>query len=150
LPGKKYRLDVAEFDLKDLTGQQLGDSIGSTKFSTLDNDSLGSVSGQLMIRLLGRETAPALLTFRNAANSQSFDLEVAPLDKTATDDNRPFAIDLPAGAYLVSGFLDSDQDGAFSPGGIRPFRLAETRLVHPDTIAVRARFETAEVQIVVE
>lgn len=150
LPGKKYRLDVAEFDLKDLAGQQLGDSVRSTKFSTLDNDSLGSISGQLMIRLLGRETAPALLIFKNAASSQSFDLEVAPLDKTAADDNRRFTIDLPAGKYLVSGFLDSDQDGTFSPGGIRPFRLAETRLVHPDTIAVRARFETAEVEIVVE
>jgi hypothetical protein len=60
---------------------------------------------------------------------------------------RDFKIDVPAGKYLVSGFLDTDGDGRRGLGSAVPYRFSETVLVYTDTIAVRARFETAGVQL---
>jgi hypothetical protein len=55
-------------------------------------------------------------------------------------------VDLPGSKYLLSGFIDSDLDGKKGKGSIDPFRLAETSASYPDTIAVRPRFETAEIK----
>jgi hypothetical protein len=133
-PGQKYRLDVTEFDLVDLSGNLLGDSLTQLEFSTLGADSLGSISGEVTISLNDRETKPVILNFRNASSKRVFDMTVS---------HGQFAIDLPAGKYLLSGFIDSDNDGELGNGSLIPFRLSETEARYNDTISVRARFETA-------
>jgi len=133
-PGQKYRLDVTEFDLVDLSGNLLGDSLTQLEFSTLGADSLGSISGEVTISLDDRATKPVTLKFRNASSKQVFDLTVS---------RGQFTIDLPAGKYLLSGFIDSDNDGELGNGSLIPLRLSETEAHYNDTISVRARFETA-------
>jgi len=133
-PGQKYRLDVTEFDLVDLSGDLLGDSLTQFQFSTLGADSLGSISGEVTISLKDRETEPVMLNFMDAASKQVFDMSTS---------RGQFTIDLPAGKYLLSGFIDSDRDGKLGNGSLIPFRLAETEAHYQDTISVRARFETA-------
>jgi len=135
-PGRSYRLDVAEFDLVDLAGNALGDSLQSYEFSTLDEDSLGSITGEITIQLADRRDAPVMLTFKQLESSRSFDLPV---------DGRAFSLPLPPGKYLLSGYIDENQDGGKFDGMIAPFRLAETFAFYPDTLSVRARFETAGV-----
>jgi len=149
-PGRQYRLDITEFDVADLSSNLLGDSLRSFRFSTHDSDSLGSISGELIIELASRKSDPAVLSFRNTSSNKEFNLTLGPSSSSNGEGKRLFAIDVPPGKYILSAFLDSDQDGKHTPGGIRPFRLAETKAYHPDTIGVRARFETAGVEFKIE
>lgn len=156
-PGKKYRLDIAQFDLVDLAGNQLGDSLVSYSFSTLNRDSLGSISGDVQIGLADRADAPVLMTFRRAGKAdESYRLTVKGPNlssgNAATPSNiaRPFSIELPAGNYLLSGFVDEDGDGEPSYGRLYPFHHAETQAVYSDTVAVRARFETSGIQFKID
>jgi len=134
--GRQYRLDVTEFDLVDLAGNLLGDSLRQFTFSTLDSDSLGWISGEVVILTRDSTDSPAVLCFRNTSSGQVFDLSVT---------GQRFKIDVPAGRYLLSGFIDSDKDGVMGNGSLFPFAHAETMAFYPDTIAVRARFETSDI-----
>ncbi|MCP4684132.1 MAG: Ig-like domain-containing protein [bacterium] len=135
-PGHKYRLDVTEFELVDLAGNVLGDSLRSYSFATLDDDSLGSVSGETVISVPGRIDSPVVLTFSSVSDKRTFEV---------TASNRIFDLTLPPGKYLLSGYIDQDANDERYDGSLFPFKLAETQAFHPDTIAVRARFETAGV-----
>jgi len=133
-PGAKYRLDITEFELADYAGNRLGDSLTSRTFNTIDTDSLGSIAGKTSVAIEGKEKDPLVLSFARIGGQRSFKLGTAPGE---------FRIELPAGKYLLSGFVDSDGNGEKGNGSVLPYRLAETMAVYPDTITVRARFETA-------
>jgi hypothetical protein len=135
--GFTYRLAVTEFDLIDLAGNVLGDTLREFAFTSLSSDSLGSISGEVVMDIAGKADDPAMLFFKKVGGRQVHDLQVS---------GRSFKIEVPAGKYLLTGFIDSDFDGEKGNGTIQPFRLAETSAVHPDTIAVRARFETAGIK----
>jgi len=135
--GKSYTLAVTEFEIVDMAGNLLGDSLRGYPFSTLDSDSLGSVSGEVVVEIADQQGSPAVLSFKKVGTKQAFDLSVS---------GRKFKIDVPAGKYLLSGFVDSDLDGQKGHGAIYPFRLAETSASYADTIAVRARFETTGIR----
>ncbi|MBD3257872.1 hypothetical protein GF377_05520, partial [candidate division GN15 bacterium] len=141
VPGAVYRLDMAEIDIADAAGNRLGDSLRSFEFSVLDQDSLGSISGTLDIRLPDLERVPVLLTFKNLGDNRKY-------HQTALQ--REFNIPLPPGKYLLSGFIDEDENDRLTPGGVQPFRTAETFAEYPDTITVRARFETAGIEMIFE
>ncbi len=146
--GHKYRVDVTEFDVTDYAGLMLGDSLRSFEFTTLDDDSLGSVSGTVSIALEDRKESPSRLTFQKVGGKDRYTITV---EGTASGPNAEgsgaFNTDLPAGEYVLTGFLDQDGDGALTPGSINPLRLAETYVVHADTVSVRARFETAGIVV---
>ncbi|HUV30504.1 MAG TPA: Ig-like domain-containing protein [Acidobacteriota bacterium] len=133
-PGERYRLDVTEFDLADLAGNLLGDSLTQYGFSTLDADSLGRISGEVTVNLPDRTDAPVVLTFQSVSGSDAFELPVS---------GRSFGIDVPGGKYLLSGFVDSNGNGRRDGGSLIPLEPAETTAFYADTVAVRARFETS-------
>ncbi|MEW6051010.1 MAG: Ig-like domain-containing protein [Candidatus Zixiibacteriota bacterium] len=134
IAGANYRLDITEFEIVDLAGNRMGDTLKTYTFSTLNEDSLGTVSGELTIDLPDRRLSPVFLTFASVGTNQQY-------RQTSTD--RTFRLDLPAGKYMLSGFVDTDRNSKRGLGGIYPFTLSETASAYPDTIAVRARFETA-------
>jgi len=137
LPGHNYRLDITEFDIIDRSGNVMGDSLTSYNFSILDTDSLGAISGRVAVDLPGKTGHPIKLFFNKVVGGkESFQLDI---------DSEEFKIDVPAGKYLLSGFIDSDMNGEKGNGTILPFRLAETMAFYPDTVSVRARFETSEI-----
>ncbi len=138
-PGGRYELEYNELDLFDLAGNTLGDSIGSYAFTVLDPDSLGSISGSIAITIPERERDLVSVTALRVEDSTSF---------TVTAGVRDYLIAVPAGAYLVSAYIDSDGDGIRSLGSVRPYQLAETALSLTDTVFVRARFETAGIDLV--
>jgi len=149
--GRKYRLDVTEFDIHDPIGNVLGDSLRSYAFSTLDEDSIGSVSGRVLVDLPHRVGETAVLTFAGTSSRSSYEVQVPGRPGvSAGSDRREFNLSVPPGKYLVSGFLDNNGDGKHTPGSINPFRLSETRALFSDTVAVRARFETVAVEFVFE
>jgi hypothetical protein len=134
IPGARYRLDLHGTDIQDISGNRMKDSLMIYRFATLSNDSLGSISGQVVISLKGKEQSPVVLIFRNPKTNSQYRIPISKND---------FSIDVPAGKYILSGFIDDNGNNLCDPGSISPFRLAETQAVHPDTISVRARFETA-------
>ncbi len=138
--GRNYRFTITEFEIVDRGGNVLGDSLRSYEFSVLDDDSLGSISGEVNVEIEGKATDPVIVTFRETATGLQYVQEVGA---------RSFVLAVPAGDYLLSGFVDSDGDGELSPGTIYPFTFSETQATHPDTIKVRARFETAGVEFII-
>lgn len=136
--GGRYRLDITEFELADRAGNRLGDSLGTRSFHVIDTDSLGSIAGATVVAIEGKGSDPIVLKFEGIGGKRSFDLATMPGD---------FRVELPAGKYLLSGFVDSNGDGKKGNGSVTPYMLAETMAVFPDTIAVRARFETAGIQV---
>ena len=136
-PGARYRLEITEFELADLSGNRVGDSLRQHVFTIIDADSLGSISGETMIEIAGKENDSVMLSFSKVGEHRTFDMATS---------SGAFRIDLPAGKYLLSGFVDSDGDGEKGNGSVEPYALAETMAEYPDTIAVRARFETAGIQ----
>jgi hypothetical protein len=144
--GRKYRLDVSEFDFRDSAGNRLGDSLRSFRFVTLDADSVGSVSGQVSVTIPPRVEETAVLSFQNTVSRSLFTVELASFRTGTTAAPRLFSLEVPPGKYLVSGFLDADGNGKFTPGSIDPYRASETQAFFADTVAVRARFETAGVE----
>ncbi len=145
-PATRYRLDISEFDIVDLAGNRLGDSVKSLTFSTHDADSLGSVAGTVLALAPLEQEASAHLTLQLAGTDRLFEVEAKPHRASADGQGRLFSLVVPPGDYLLRGFLDRNNDGSFSPGGIRPFRFSETRSFYSDTISVRARFETAGIE----
>ncbi|MBI4720084.1 MAG: Ig-like domain-containing protein [Chitinivibrionia bacterium] len=137
--GARYRMEVTEFEVRDLTGNALGDSLRAFDIRTISTDSLGSVSGTVEVAVPGREHDPVQLTFRRVEGKQEI---------VTVSDSGMFSIALPAGKYLLSGFVDSDGDGQPGRGSLMPLRYAETVATSPDTIAVRARFETAGIEFI--
>lgn len=135
--GQKYRLDVTEFELVDLAGNIAGDSLTAYPFATLNGDSLGSVSGKTLISIPDRVGRPVMLTFESVKGKRLFEV---------TADNSQFSLTLPPGKYLLSGFVDQDGNEEKFNGSLFPYRLAETEAFYPDTVAVRARFETAGIE----
>lgn len=135
-PGSKYRLDITEFDVLDLVGNPMGDSLLSYNFSILNIDSLGAISGDILISLPGLSGNPIVLTFDEQSRKQSF---------TTTVTGNHFKIDIPAGKYLLSGYIDVDLNEKLSLGVLYPYQPAETMAFYPDTIRVRPRFETSEI-----
>jgi hypothetical protein len=51
------------------------------------------------------------------------------------------------GKYRFVGFVDRDNDGFLSTGKLSPFEYAEPLLFFGDTITVRPRFETEDIEL---
>jgi uncharacterized protein (DUF2141 family) len=133
-PGQTYELAVTEFDLVDRAGNPVGDSLRQYKVATLDEDSLGSISGEIVISIPEPTQSPVVLRFRNVERNQTFAHTLAKL---------VFRARVPAGKYLLSAFIDSNGDGELSAGSLYPMTFSETLAHYPDTVFVRARFETS-------
>lgn len=135
--GGRYTMSMAEFEIVDLAGNIMGDSIKSFSFSVLSSDSLGSISGTLLMELPKKDKSTKQLSFTDLKSRQSFELKVT---------GNSFTTELPSGKYLMSGFLDENNNSRRDLGSVRPYTFAETFSQSTDTISVRARFETAGIE----
>lgn len=131
--GENYKLIVTEFELMDLAGQVVGDSLREYTFSTIDSNTLGSISGEVVVQIPQKGNDPVNLTLTNIDNKTDYKLKVT---------NNKFKLDVISGRYIMSAHIDSDNDNEFGNGSIKPFKYAETIANFSDTIKVRARFET--------
>ena len=118
LPGMKARVDITEFEIKDLAGNVMGDSLISYPIVIINDDSVGTVEGSIRVTPADRESDPVVLQFARAGSDQTFSLPVT---------GRDFTIALPAGKYLLTGFVDSDHDGRRGFGFYRPVGIIGNR-----------------------
>lgn len=116
------------------------DSAFVSRFTTLDPDTLGSVSGAVEINQESDSFSAILTLWHLEQNELFYQLSVSGLGSFR------FQAVLP-GKYFLGGYLDLDGDGMLSLGQPLPFSPMEPFAVLPDTIHVRSRWETEEVKL---
>ncbi|MFZ1685325.1 MAG: Ig-like domain-containing protein [Candidatus Zixiibacteriota bacterium] len=139
--GSQFELRIADSSLYDLAGNKCADSTLIFKFATINPDSLGSVSGTISVDYAERAKAPLVLKFHEVGGKY---------DLVRTFARRQFDVSLPAGKYLLSGYLDSNGNHIRDLGSVWPYLPAETGAISMDTITVRARFETTGIEFKVK
>ncbi len=134
--GQQYVVRVRRGDIQDLSGNSIGDSVVQYTFSIINTDSLGWLEGNITWPL--SDTGfPATILLRKLNDTHTYRFTAGSSFKFA----------LPAGKYLLGGYIDRNSNGFFDRGTIYPFTLAEPFLPLVDTVSVRARFETAGIEV---
>ncbi|MCI0596100.1 MAG: Ig-like domain-containing protein, partial [candidate division Zixibacteria bacterium] len=133
--GEWYRFRFPAGTVKDQAGNLSADSV-VLSFRTYFPDSLGTVSG----RLLGNSSRRVVLEFRELRSGWS---------KTETVVDSAFSIPMLSGKYFLFGFADENGNRKREGGSLSPFALPEPAFFYPDTVFVRARFETEGIDITI-
>lgn len=131
--GEWHRFRLPAGTVADRAGNLFHDSL-LVFFRTYFPDSLGSVSG----RVWGAKRGETVLEFRELSSGWS---------KKITVQDSIFSVPLLSGKYFLSGFSDLNRNEKREPGSLSPFRFSESAFFYPDTVFVRARFETEGVEI---
>ena len=127
-------------EISDLRGNLMPDSLWSSKFRVVPNDTFGIISG---------------LVVDDLENNVAVTLIAAPTNKkgkkiyTKVDSDGKFRFDkvLP-GKYFLSGYGDTDENGTYTLGIPVPYTFSERYFQGNDTIFVRSRWETADHKII--
>ncbi len=133
---EQLTLSINQQLITDNSGNILGDSTVQYKFRTFNEDSLGSVTGNISI-----DTASGTIPYLEFRNSKG---KVIVSERM---ENTEFEFSVPPDKYLLGGFLDRNNNGRFDAGSLVPFIYSEKRFSYPDTVRVRARFESAGVNL---
>ncbi len=131
--GEWYRFRFPAGTVGDQAANVSTDSVVLT-FRTYFPDSLGTVSGRLLGNALGR----VVLEFREVRSGWS---------RTETVADSVFSLPMLSGKYFLFGFVDENGDRKRETGSLSPFRFPEPAFFYPDTVFVRARFETEGIEI---
>jgi len=128
-----YRATAKLDSVFDLAGNAVVDSTFQIHFTTLNADTLSSLSGTVVDRDSTAKGRIFLKARQNTKDGQSYEIQL----------NEPgpyeFSEILP-GTYSLEGFRDGDNNGKYSFGHAFPFQPAERFVVYPDTIKIRARW----------
>ncbi len=136
--GQNYTLSINAPEISDRAGNVLGQTIIDYRFSTYDIDSMGSVSGTVVIDTTTVKMGPVNFTFGLYPSMKNFDF-------AAVRDS--FNLNLPPGKYRLLGYVDRNGNGKQDFGSLKPWEWPETWEIYPDTIRIRPRFETAGIEL---
>jgi uncharacterized protein (DUF2141 family) len=135
--GDAYRLRVNPGLFFDRAGNASDDTAFAVSFRSIATDTLGFISGDLFD---GKEGAAG-----------PFHIEAVKIGrkkertKTIVAGEGPYTWGLLPGSYTLSAFRDEDENGRLSLGQVRPFIAAERIASHLDTLTVRSRWTTEEI-----
>ncbi len=135
--GKNYQFRIVEFEIADSQGNLLGDSLISFPITIANRDSLGTMSGEVIVNTLDKEDDKIILVAENYETKEKYILNLY---------KNKFLNELLPGKYKLTAFIDSDGNGKRTLGKAFPYSLSETFAVYPDTVKVRPRFEVAEIK----
>ncbi len=138
IPDSFYVASISLDSIKDLWGATFGDSLLIHNFKIISLKQLGEISGNVSIN---QQVSPVFINFKALKRKKSiYHLYIPAPGKFY----KPY---LPGGKYLADSFLDVDENGRYSYGKLSPFTYAEPFLFLEDTISVRSRWETSDVNI---
>jgi hypothetical protein len=137
-PGMQYHIDFNREIVRDLSGNKIGDSLWRFNFRTYDTDSLGKVSGTVQIGSGVDSTGNIRIAFTPIRGKNKFEKGIVGSDFEQT---------LPPGKYFLHAYIDRNGNDREDRGSLFPFEYSESRALYPDTIRVRARFETAGIDL---
>ncbi|MCP4567501.1 MAG: hypothetical protein GY841_07980 [FCB group bacterium] len=138
--GKWYQLEMDNRRIIDLAGNALGDSTTILTFTTVGQDTLGHLSGDVVFTDAIDAVYPVVVSFQPSPRGDPKQI-ILPAGQSA------FIIDLLPGYYSVSAYLDRNRNNRFDFGSIIPYQLAEPFSAPADTMRVRTRFESSGVTI---
>ncbi|MCP4580624.1 MAG: hypothetical protein GY839_03345 [candidate division Zixibacteria bacterium] len=128
--GEVYHFSYDARRIFDLVGNQAGDTVYTYEYFTASPDSFGQIVGQVV-------NAPGQQVVVIAQPEQG------DFRRVEAEENGSFAfINLPPEKYILRAFYDSNKNGWFDGGRIKPFEFAEPIAIYTDTVSVRARWET--------
>jgi hypothetical protein len=127
----------------DFSNNLLIDSLFEISFTTLNQDTLGLVSGE--VKILGNKQKENIVVVLKKINSNEIRYE------KLLEDPGKFLLDMVLpGKYLAMAFIDKDKDRKHGIGEVFPYIPAEPYTTFPDTIPVRSRWETEKVELIFE
>lgn len=138
LSATNYTLRIHCRYWQDYAGNRFQDSLVVLRFSTLDQNLFGNVSGKI-VPAKGNDLKNLVIE-ASLAGEQKFQRQTRP-DSTGFY----FFNDLLPGKYTFSIWEDRNKDGRYDFGRMLPYFAAEPYRIYLEQINVRSRWETAEV-----
>lgn len=140
LPNTVYLLNLEWDSCADLSGNPLADTSFDYRFHTVNPDTFGTMSGEVLLSPKSF-SSPVVISFHHLERG-----------------GRSYTSHLPApgeyknerlfpGSYLVSAYLDSNDNQRRDLGCLEPFVFSEPEVFFPDTVEVRSRWETEGVYL---
>lgn len=145
-PGRTYRLLGDAGPLQDYSGNSLADSI-EVRFTALREEEMGTFSGVVRDQRPGAIGVFHLLADRIGAGASGRAPAGPGYHWTVPDTGSYTSGYMLAGDYGIRAFRDEDGSGTWSAGAPFPFVPAERWASFSDTVTVRARWETADINI---
>lgn len=137
-PGAQYTFQLRTRELRSVWGDTLADTTIVHTIFIISEDELGSLSGRYASeKPLRSNVFIDILSLRDKKKVKRVQVHA---------DNTFQANWLPEGFYQLSGFLDRNQDGEYSAGTLLPFQYAEPYYMQTDTVRVRKRWETENIE----
>ena len=140
-PLMSYHIKLQPDSIKSMEGKPLHLSKSEYTFQTMDISRTGALIGEIL--LVGDSIrAPVVVNLKpkNAAQGQSRSIML---------DNRgqyEFYGVIP-GEYIITAFLDKDNNGEWSPGGLTPYIPAEPFAVYPEEVTIRSGIENMGINL---
>ena len=133
-----YTFSLKLSGLEDVFGQLFPDSLLQGAFKTKSTDAYGSMSG----------TVWADTSIHGPLQLTVHALQGVYTQQVKASKDRSFSFPyLPAGSYRLSAFADVDSNQVYSMGNLFPFKFSEPFVFIPDTVKIRKRWETTDVQV---
>lgn len=127
---KRLKLRVNLGAVKDLAGNSGKDTVFTLDFALANPDSLGSLSGYIDFEHVREVT----LRFAGLSRKQEYTFTQLA--------NGKYAVTMYPDQYIVTAFSDQNHNGRWDHGSLAPFQFAEPGWLVPDTLRIRARFDT--------
>lgn len=128
-----YLVKVRSDSVRDLFGNTLAAPALTFMFTTLNKDTLSSISGMLTDQDSTAKGRIYLRAIQTSNEKVAYDIQL--------DEPGPYKFeDILPGNYRIEGFRDRDNNGQYSYGQPLPFQPAERFFVYSDEIKVRARW----------
>lgn len=134
-PNETYSLHINLKEVKDLSGNPAADSVWTMKFTTVNTDTFGIISGTI-ITDEGFDVPLYVSANALVGRGRKVGTKVSAEGKFRLEDVLP-------GKYFLDIFADSDRNDAYSFGSLAPYLNAELYFQSPDTVSVRSRWETS-------
>jgi hypothetical protein len=139
--GTLYTGTLLKESVIDRSGNRGPDSACVMEFATLSSDTVGVCSGRFTLNGAQIAQNPRIFTkYLPKGEWQAVEI----------DAGGRFKFEGLPGQYILSGFLDRDADGFRSPGKLRQLEYSEPFIIMSDTLVVRSRFETENLEINIE
>jgi len=137
---KTYKISANTSGWTDLAGNLFADSSLSLSFTTVDVNSFGSITGKI-------QTADSLILNNLVIGCLTEKQSLIRYVKPATGGLYQFT-DLLPGKYQIMIWEDQNGNMVWDPGRLLPFECAEPCRFYTEWINVRARWETAEINLI--
>ena len=134
-----YTLQINYSQIKNVWGGTLGDSTLTRHIKISNGDDFGEIAGRVH-----DEGSGAL---KISVKAQKIGSKKLIYSSWAAKNNSYMLNFIPEGHYKLSTFLDKDSNFVYSPGHLFPFGFSEPFSVGDDTVKVRKRWESSDVDL---